>query len=111
MPFDVDLAERLREVVAEHGEPDERSMFGGRAFLRGGHLAVCASHDGGLLVRVPAEDQARLCEQAGVEPMVMGTKTSRTWVRVAASEVADERALRTWTARGLAVATSLPPEP
>lgn len=110
MPYDAELADRLREVVAEHGEPDERSMFGGRAFLFGGNLAVCASHDGGLLVRVPAEEQAARCEAEGVEPMVMGQRASKTWVRVDAAQVADEEHLRTWAERGIAVATSLPPK-
>ncbi|WP_091025200.1 hypothetical protein [Nocardioides szechwanensis] len=51
MAYDEQLADRVRELVQEHGPADEKRMFGGPAFLLGGHLAVCASHDGGLLVR------------------------------------------------------------
>lgn len=51
MAYDEQLADRVRELVQEHGPADEKRMFGGLAFLLGGHLAVCASHDGGLLVR------------------------------------------------------------
>ena len=59
MPYDRDLADRLRLALA--GEPGlaERAMFGGLAFLVDGNMAVAASSDGGLMVRVdPGETPA-----------------------------------------------------
>ena len=52
MAYDEELAERIRALVA--GEPGltEQKMFGGLAFLVGGHMAVAASGQGGILVRV-----------------------------------------------------------
>ena len=51
MAYDEDLADRIREQV--HGEPNlkEQRMFGGLAFLVGGHMAVAASGQGGLMLR------------------------------------------------------------
>jgi len=56
MAYDEDLANRVRELVA--GEPNvtEKRMFGGLAFLVGGHMAVAASGQGGLMVRVDPKD-------------------------------------------------------
>jgi len=55
MSYDEDLANRIREVLSgEHLE--EKRMFGGLAFLVGGHMAVCISGQGGLMVRVPPEE-------------------------------------------------------
>ena len=50
-------------------------MFGGLGFLLGGNLAVCASHDGGLLVRTDGSDADQLLAQEHVEPMVMGGRS------------------------------------
>ena len=52
MAYDAELAKRIRAHVA--GEPGltEQRMFGGLAFLIGGTMAVAASGQGGLLVRV-----------------------------------------------------------
>jgi hypothetical protein len=107
MPYDEQLAARVRNRLG--GAVEEKDMFGGRAFLFGGNLAVCASHDGGLLVRVEAADQAGLLD-ADVEPMVMAGRVSRTWVRVDAPALAGDR-LAGWVDRGVATATALPPKP
>ena len=60
MPFDPDLAERLREQLAKVENVTEKRMFGGLAFLVNGRLAISASRHGGLMVRVGADrsDQA-----------------------------------------------------
>ena len=60
MAYDEDLANRIRELVA--GEPGvtEMRMFGGLAFLIGGHMSVAASGQGGLMVRVAPEDTEAL---------------------------------------------------
>lgn len=85
-------------------------MFGGLSFMLRGHLAVCASGQGGLLVRVTAEDGEALLDPPAVEPMSMGNQTSKTWLQVAPSVVASDEALETWVARSLAVALALPPK-
>jgi hypothetical protein len=57
--YDRELAERIRELLAEEAGVSEQAMFGGLAFLVGRNMAVAASGQGGLLVRVdPAESDA-----------------------------------------------------
>src|SRR4051812_8043241 len=110
MAYDEALAARIREHVV--GEPvEEKRMFGGLAFLLGGHLAVSASGRGGLMVRVdPAEADALLAEP-GAGPMEMGGRGPMDgWLRVSADAVADEDSLDRWVERGLAYARSLPPK-
>jgi TfoX/Sxy family transcriptional regulator of competence genes len=108
--YDTDLAERIRERLV--GEPNvrEQAMFGGLAFLIGGHLAVAASGQGGLLVRVdPAAGEALLA--AGkAEPMVMRGRPMAGWLRVPADSVRTARQLDTWVQRGAAHAATLPPK-
>ena len=56
MAYDEDLANRIRELLGGHPGVEEKRMFGGLAFLIGGHMAVAASGHGGLMVRVPPEE-------------------------------------------------------
>lgn len=110
MAYDEHLAERIRELVATTAGVDEKRMFGGLAFLVNGHMAVCVSGTGGLMVRVPAEETAQLLTRAHVEPMVMAGRETRGWIRVAADGVRTRRQLQPWVTRGVEYASALPPK-
>ncbi|MGZ8628911.1 MAG: TfoX/Sxy family protein, partial [Actinomycetota bacterium] len=59
MPYDEELADRIRELLGGEARLTEQKMFGGLAFLIGGNMAVAASGQGGVLVRVdPARSDA-----------------------------------------------------
>ena len=62
MAYDEALAERIRELTAAEEGLTEKKMFGGVAFLVNGNMAVAASGQGGLLVRVDPGEGARLVE-------------------------------------------------
>lgn len=110
MAYDEDLADRIRGLLADEPGVAEQAMFGGLAFLVGGHMAVAASGQGGLMVRVePAETDA-LVEEPHAEPMVMRGRPMQGWLRVADEGVSEEPALERWVARGVAYARSLPPK-
>ena len=108
MAYDLELANRIRELLAQQRGVDEKSMFGGLAFLIGGHLAVAASGKGGLMVRVPPQDTAKLLDRPHVNPMVMAGRETRGWLRVGAEGVKTKRQLESWIARGAGYARSLP---
>jgi hypothetical protein len=108
--YDEDLADRIRALLGETPRLSEGRMFGGLAFLVGGHLAVCASSQGGILVRVDPEDTDRLLATTSAAPMVMRGKELQGWVRVAADDVRTKRQLSPWVRRGVAYAASLPPK-
>lgn len=61
----------------------EKPMFGGLAFLVGGHMGVCVSGQGGLMVRVdPAATEALLAEP-GAQALEMGRRGPlKGWLRV-----------------------------
>jgi TfoX/Sxy family transcriptional regulator of competence genes len=83
-------------------------MFGGLAFLVGGNMAIAASGQGGLLVRVdPAESDA-LVQSTGAEVMEMRGRAMSGWLRVAADKVGKRDELSTWVDRGVSYARSLP---
>ena len=110
MAYDEDLAARIRDEVA--GEPGvtEMKMFGGLAFLIGGHMAVAASGQGGLMLRCDPDDTEALLSEPGAQEFEMRGKGMRGWLRVDARTVEDDDALTAWVQRGTAYARSLPPK-
>src|ERR1700689_4270670 len=108
MAYDEDLANRIRELLAQQPGVDEKPMFGGLAFLVGGHMAIAASGKGGLMVRVAPDDTEKLLKRAHVSPMVMAGREVRGWIRVDADGVKTKRQLVDWVTRGVDYARSLP---
>lgn len=107
MPYDRDLANRIRELVAPESGVDEKAMFGGLAFLVGGNMAVAASGQGGILVRSdPAEES--LLDEPGTSLMEMRGRPMKGWLRVTAEAVDDDDALARWVAVGVGYAKTLP---
>src|SRR5919109_4134268 len=110
MAYDHELADRIRELLA--GEPDltEKQMFGGLAFLIRGHMAVAASGQGGILVRVDPAQSERLVASTSARPMEMRGRSMQGWLRVDADRVRTKRQLSKWVTIGTTSARSLPPK-
>ena len=108
MPYDETLASRIRELLADERKVTEQKMFGGLAFLVGGNMAVAASGQGGLLVRVdPAESDA-LVASTNARLMEMRGRQMQGWLRVGADDVRTKPQLAKWVKLGAAYAGSLP---
>jgi hypothetical protein len=108
--YDEDLANRIRELLAEEAGVDEKRMFGGLAFLIGGYMSVTVSRQGGLLLRCdPAETEALLA-RPHASPFEMRGRPMSGWLRIAPEGLATKRSLGPWVKRGVAYARSLPPK-
>jgi TfoX/Sxy family transcriptional regulator of competence genes len=109
MAYDEELAERVRGLL-----PDvpvaERRMFGGLAFLVGGHLAVAVSGQGGLMVRCDPADSERLLAEPGATRMVMHGREMDGWLRVGADALPDDEVIGRWVGVGTTYAAGLPPK-
>jgi hypothetical protein len=109
MAYDEELAERIRGLLP--GLPvTEQKMFGGLAFLVGGHMAVAASRMGGLMLRCDPADTEQHVAEAGVSRMEMRGKEMDGWLRVTRDAVAGDEELEHWIGVGTAYAASLPPK-
>ena len=108
MAYDEQLAERVRAVLASSDGLTERKMFGGLAFLIGGNMAVAASGQGGVLVRVdPAESNA-LVATTSAHLMEMRGRKMQGWLRVGPEDLRTKRQLAKWVELGMTYARSLP---
>jgi len=108
MAYDEELAARIRALVGDRDDLTEQKMFGGLAFLVGGNMAIAASGQGGILVRVDPEESDELVASTSAELMEMRGRSMRGWLRVAADDVSSDAALVEWVDRGTAYARSLP---
>jgi TfoX/Sxy family transcriptional regulator of competence genes len=108
--YDEELAERIRELVSDQPNLSEQRMFGGLAFLVGGHMALAASREGGLLVRVGSAEGDKLVASGAAEPMEMRGRQMTGWLRVSADAVRTKRPLARWVNLGTRYASSLPPK-
>lgn len=110
MAYDLEMAERIRELLTPMGGVEEKAMFGGLAFLINGHMSVAASSQGGLLVRVAPHDTDKLLERPHVSPMVMRGREARGWLRVDADALKTKRQLQRWVMRSADYVRGLAPK-
>jgi TfoX/Sxy family transcriptional regulator of competence genes len=106
--YDEKLADRIRELVAGESDLTEKRMFGGLAFLIGGNVAVAASGQGGVLVRVDPAQSDTLVATTNARPMEMRGRLMQGWLRVDSGDVRTERQLARWVELGTTYARSLP---
>ena len=110
MAYDEELAERIRALLGNRAALTEQKMFGGLAFLIGGNMAIAASGQGGILVRVDPEESDALVATTPAELMEMRGRSMAGWLRVDTADVSDDAALGDWVERCAAYASSLPPK-
>ena len=105
--YDEELADRVRGALRAEPGVDEKRMFGGLGFLVDGRMAVAASGQGGLLVRVDPSAGPALVDDVLVHRMVMRGREMDGWLRVEREAVEADDALHAWVGRGVAAARSL----
>ena len=108
MAYDEELPDRIRDSIPDHDGVTERKMFGGHAFLLNGNMAVAASGQGGLMVRVDPTTTDSLAAEDGVARFEMRGRALNGWLLVDPSAVSSEEQLQRWVDVGLTYAGSLP---
>ena len=108
MAYDEGLAQIMRDDLA--GLPVvEKKMFGGLAFLLGGHM-VSGVHNGGAMVRVGKDHYAEALTLAGVKPMMFTGKAMAGMVDVEDEAMVDDARRGRLMAMALSVVRALPPK-
>jgi TfoX/Sxy family transcriptional regulator of competence genes len=108
MPYDNELAHRIREQLADERGVTEKAMFGGLAFLLDGNMAVGISNGGELMVRVGPDASDEALARPHTRIFDMTGRPMRGWILIAAEGFATKRQLGAWVRRGVAFARTLP---
>ncbi len=106
MAYNEDLAKRIRTLTDGTPGLSEKGMFGGLAFLINGNMAVAASGQGGILVRVDPAQSAQLISTTAASPMEMRGHTMPGWLRVDTKNL-DGTELDMWVELGITYAAGL----
>jgi TfoX/Sxy family transcriptional regulator of competence genes len=106
--YDEELADRIRDLLGGEDGLAEKKMFGGLAFLVQGNMAVAASGQGGVLVRVDPAQSESLVAKTDARPMEMRGRHMQGWLRVDTDDVRTKRQLAKWVRLGTTYARSLP---
>jgi TfoX/Sxy family transcriptional regulator of competence genes len=107
--YDHDLADRIREQLADEDAITEKAMFGGLAFLAAGNMSVGVTGDD-LIVRVGPEGTDAALEQPNTRLFDKTGRPMKGWIIVGAEGVRTRPQLAAWVRQGLAFARSLPPK-
>ena len=107
MPYDEGLAQRVREMLEERSDVSEKRMFGGLAFLLGGHMCVGIVRDE-LMVRVGKDAYEKAIRLPHARKMDFTGRPMKGFVYVGHEGFASDDDLGRWVARGVAFASALP---
>jgi TfoX/Sxy family transcriptional regulator of competence genes len=110
MAYEEKLADRIRELLGGERRLTEKKMFGGLGFMIAGNMAIAASGQGGLLVRVDPAQSEKLVATSNARPMEMRGRQMQGWLRVDTEDVPTKRQLARWVRIGAEYARSLPPK-
>ncbi len=110
MAYDLDLANRLREQLADQEGVSEKAMFGGLAFLLHGNMVVSAFSRGGLMERVGPDAIGEALSRPHAGPIEMRGRPMPGWIHVAAEGVRTKRQVAAWVHRAMECAKTLPPK-
>lgn len=109
MAYSEALADRIRDAFGGRRDVEERKMFGGVAFMVGGHMCVGIVGDT-LMVRLAAEDAAALLTRPHVRPMDFTGRPMKGFLYVDPPGIKTARQLTGWLDRAVAFAGTHPPK-
>lgn len=103
------LAARVREILAEDGDVDEREMFGGVTFMVNGHMCCGVIRDD-LVLRLGADQAEQAVAQLHVRPMDFTGRPLKGFVFVGPRGSRTEASLRRWLRLARDFVATLPPK-
>ncbi len=108
MPYNHELADRIRKLLEHRPGMVEKKMFGGVGFILRGNMAVGVQGDE-LIVRIGEDANEAALAQPYVRPfMPVPGKPMAGWVLVGLEAIADDGDLHHWVEQGYDYASGLP---
>ncbi|MBF0110656.1 MAG: TfoX/Sxy family protein [Magnetococcales bacterium] len=108
MPYDPELLEAMRQVLAKRPDITEKRMFGGYCWMLKGNM-LCGVEKGRFMFRVGRDREGEALARPGAAPMDLTGKPMAgfVWVR---SEEALREGLESWIALATGFVGTLPPK-
>jgi TfoX/Sxy family transcriptional regulator of competence genes len=100
MAYNEELVFRIREILSDRTDVEEKKMFGGLTFMVSGNMCVGVSKDS-LMVRVGPDQYDNSLAQPHSRPMEFTGRSMKGFVFVDADGLASKEDLEAWVERGL----------
>ena len=100
MPFDENLAARIREALARKKAIEEKKMFGCICFFLNGNALVGVWKDG-LIARLGPDEGEAALREPHVRAFDITGRPMRNWVAVEPEGVEDDDQLKDWIQRAV----------
>lgn len=110
MAYDLELAQRVAQLLKSRRGVAQRRMFGGVCFLLNGHMC-CGVEKSRLMVRVGSEQYEAALGKRHAKPMDFTGRPLNGFVFVMPEGLRTREALKGWVNLGVRYAASLPPKP
>lgn len=107
MPYDLELAGRIRTLLGPLPQLEEKKMFGGVGFLVNGRM-FCGVHKDSLIVQVGSDHYASSLARTFCKPFDMTGRPMTGWVMVEPTGYTRDSDLGDWVKQGLDFARTLP---
>ncbi len=107
MPYNLELASRIRAELSGLPGLSEKNMFGGVGFMLQGNMA-CGVHAEDLIVRIGPDRYEAALAQPHARPFDMTGRPMAGWIMVAPGGYETENELKRWVWQSVEYARSLP---
>lgn len=96
MAYDPLLADRIRELIALRDDRvEEKTMFGGLAFMVNGKMCVTTKEDR-IMVRLSPHDYEIEVHGEGCRPMIHGGRQMKGFIFVSGPSIRSKAQLKRW---------------
>ena len=109
MAYDERLAARIRRLLADRSDVEEKKMFGGLAFMVRGHMC-CGLVGSDLMIRVDPDSCEGLLREPHARPMDFTGRPMRGFLYIGGAGLSSAAALRRWVGRAVSHAAARPPK-
>lgn len=107
MPYNTELAERLKNILLGRSAMEEKKMFGGIGWMLNGNMCVGVYQDW-LLIRIGEEKAKLVFEELHAKPMDITGKPMKGWAMIAFEGLEEDRELKRFTEIAIEFVGSLP---
>ena len=109
MAYDEELANRMREVLADRTDVVEKKMFGGLTFMIRGHMA-CGVHKETMMVRLSESEAEEVLAEPHVREMDITGRPMRGFLFIEPDGVRTHEDVERWVGRAVAFNDTKPPK-
>jgi TfoX/Sxy family transcriptional regulator of competence genes len=95
MAYDIKLADRVREALADIPRVEEKKMFRGVTFMVNDKMCISVSGDE-LMLRLDPEITEQLVEENGTRPMIHGGKNMKGFIYISEERFRNKKDFDQW---------------